>query len=331
MKVFEVAQGSESFDGLRSAERDMPVSGPGQILVRMRAASLNYRDLAVVLGKYFGGPVARNTIPLSDGAGEVEAIGDGVVGFSKGDHVVAMFAQPAGALGSPLDGTLAEYVVFDQAGLLHMPQNLSFNEAATLPCAGVTAWNALHGGKILRPGATVLLLGTGGVSMFALLIAKANGARVILTSSSDEKIKRARAMGVDHAINYKKTPDWAAAVLAETGGAGVDHIVEVGGAGTLPQSYQAVAAGGEIALIGVLSPPSGDLGPHPLMTKNATLRGIFVGGLADGRGQFAALNAAIEVNDIKPVIDTVFDFQNAQQAYQHLASAKHFGKVVISI
>ncbi|MFO7287327.1 MAG: NAD(P)-dependent alcohol dehydrogenase [Gammaproteobacteria bacterium] len=329
MKVFEIVQGSTSLDGLRLAERPKPSAGPGQVLVRIRAVSLNYRDLAVVQGKYFGGAVPRNLIPLSDGAGEVEAVGDGVTAFAPGDRVVATFTQgsPPAALGSPLDGTLAEHVVFPESGLLKIPEHLSFEEAATLPCAGVTAWNALMEGKITRPGDTVLTLGTGGVSILALQIAKAAGARVIVTSSSDEKLARAKALGADATINYRRTPNWDQEVLALTSGRGADHIVEVGGAGTLPRSLHAVAQRGEIVLIGVLTPPSGDLNPHALMPKNATLRGVFVG----DKPMFEALMRAIEVNRIHPVVDQVFDFESAPDAYRRLQSAQHFGKLVIRV
>ena len=332
MRVYEVAKGSESFDGLRLAVRRMPEPGPRQVLVQMRAASLNYRDLAIALGMYFSGPVSRNTIPLSDGAGEVVAIGDDVTVFDKGDRVATLFTQPrGGTLGSPLDGALAEYAVFDEDGLVELPEHLSYEEGACLPCAGVTAWNALYGGKPLRPGATVLTLGTGGVSTIALQLARAAGARVVITSSNDAKLERARVLGADICINYKTTRDWAGAVLELTDGHGADHIVEVGGVGTLPQSFRAVAPGGEIALIGVLSPQEDDLAPHALMTKNASLRGIFIGGFVDGARQFTDLNAALAVNDLRPVVDEVFDFEDASRAYEHLASAAHFGKVVIAI
>lgn len=329
MKAFEVVQGSTSVDGLRAADRPKPSPGPGQVLVRMRAASLNYRDWAIVTGKYFGGPVTRNTIALSDGAGEVEAIGDDVTQFAPGDRVVATFAQgaPPAALGSPLDGVLAEYAVFREDGLLPIPPQLSFEEASTLPCAGVTAWNALTEGKPVKPGDTVLTLGTGGVSAFALQLAKAAGARVIITSSSDEKLAKAKAIGADEAINYRTHPDWERDVLDLTGGRGADHIIELGGVGTLPRSYQAVAPGGQIALIGVMTRPDGDLSPYPLMIKNATLRGIFVG----DRRMFEGLNRAVAGTGLKPVIDTVFDFDAAPEAYRHLKSAKHFGKLVIRI
>ncbi|HMB74564.1 MAG TPA: NAD(P)-dependent alcohol dehydrogenase, partial [Gammaproteobacteria bacterium] len=290
------------------------------------------RDLAIVLGQYFGGPLARDTIPLSDGAGEVVAIGAEVSGLRPGDRVAATFVQPGGAaLGSPLDGVLAPYAVFDAGGLVLLPDHLSYAEGACLPCAGVTAWNALYGGKWLRPGETVLTLGTGGVSTFALQLAAAAGARVLATSSSDAKLERAQALGAAACINYAATPQWADAVLELTGGRGADHVVEVGGVGTLPQSYRAVAPGGEIALIGVLSREPGDLAPHALMTKNASLRGIFIGAFVDGERQFEALNLALAANEIHPVIDEVFDFEDAPQAYAHLASAKHFGKVVISL
>lgn len=329
MKVFEIARGSTSLDGLRRAERPSPKPGSGEVLVRMRAASLNYRDLAVATGNYFGGPAARDLIPLSDGAGEVEVVGEGVRRFSRGDRVVATFTQgsPPAALGSPLDGTLAECVVFPEAGLLPIPGHLSFEEAATLPCAGVTAWNALMEGKIVRPGDTVLTLGTGGVSILALQLAKLAGARVVITSSSDEKLERAKRLGADATVNYRQHPSWAEQVLELTGGRGADHIVEIGGAGTLPQSLQAVAPRGEIVLIGVLTPPSGNLNPHALMPKSATLRGVFVG----EKAMFEALSRAIDVNRMRPVVDEVFDFDAAPDAYRKLQAAAHFGKLVIRI
>lgn len=329
MKVFEIKQGSTSMEGLIAAERPDPEPGPGQVLVRMQAASLNFRDLAIVDGTYFGGPVARDTIPLSDGAGLVEAVGEGVERFSTGDRVVATFTQggPMNALGSPLDGVLAELAVFDEAGLLPVLAHMSFEQAATLPCAGVTAWNAIVGGRQVKPGETVLTLGTGGVSLLALQLAKAAGARVIVTSSSDAKLDRAKALGADLTVNYKTEPEWERAVMDLTHGHGADQIVELGGAGTLPHSYRAVAHGGEIALIGVLAPPDADLSPWPLMVKTATLRGIFVG----GKELFEALNRAVEVNGIEPVIDSVFAFDDAKGAFDYLRAGKHMGKVVIRI
>jgi NADPH:quinone reductase-like Zn-dependent oxidoreductase len=329
MKAYVVQQGSSGFDGLRKVERLKPSPGAGQVLVRMRAASLNYRDIAILRGKYIGGPVARDLIPLSDGAGEVEAVGDGVTEFKAGDRVVATFMQgaPPAPLGSPLDGVLTEYAVFPADGLVPIPPHLSFEEASTLPCAGATAWNGLFHGKTLRPGDSVLTLGTGGVSIFTLQLAKMAGARVLITSSSDAKLARAKALGADATINYKTHPDWERRVLELTDGLGADHVIELGGPGTLPHSYQAVARGGEIALIGVITRPEGDLNPHPLMFKGATLRGIFVG----PKFLLEELNRALAVNRLKPVIDRVFDFDDVPEAFPYMKEAKHFGKLVIRI
>jgi NADPH:quinone reductase-like Zn-dependent oxidoreductase len=335
MKAYEIQQGAQSLDGLRQVERPDPSPQAGQILVRMHAASVNFRDQAIVTGRYFSGPVARNTIPLSDGAGEVVGMGPGVTRFKLGDRVSGTFFQgwaggpppgPLVALGSPADGVLAEYVVFNQNDAVSIPKSLSFEEGATLACAGVTAWHAISAVCRVKPGDSVLLLGSGGVSMFALQLARASGARVIVTSSSDEKIARARALGADAGVNYKRTPDWDKEVLALTEGRGVDHVIELGGPGTLARSMRAVAYAGHIALIGVLAGFEGDTNPHPLMLKGASLHGIFVG----NRAHFEQLNASIDVNRIKPVIDRIFPFEAAPEAYRHqLAGA--FGKVVIRI
>jgi len=249
VKVYEVQAGATSLDGLRPAERPGPQPGPREVLIRVRATSLNYRDQMVVTGNYFGGPVTRNLIPLSDGAGEVAAVGSEVTRFKSGGRVCGTFFQTwisgppterRPALGSPLDGTLAEYIVLHEDGVVAMPATLSFEEAATLPCAGVTAWNALMvSGKPLKPGDTVLCLGTGGVSMAGLLFAKAAGARVIVTSSSDEKIKLACELGASDGVNYKRFPDWQKEVQRLTGGRGADHILENGGAGSLTRSFEA--------------------------------------------------------------------------------------------
>jgi NADPH:quinone reductase-like Zn-dependent oxidoreductase len=330
MKIFTVAKGSTGFEGLKRGERDRPTAGAGQVLVRMRAASLNFRDLAIIAGKYFRGPVEHDTIPLSDGAGEVAEVGAAVKQFAIGDRVVATFTQgnPPAALGLPLDGCLTEYAMFPADGLLRVPSHLSFEEAATLPCAGVTVWNALmHGPRSLKPGETVLALGTGGVAIFALQIGKLTGARVIITSSSDEKLARAAALGADHGINYKKTPEWEKAVLELTGGQGADHVIDTGGVGTLPRSYLAVGPGGTVSVIGVMTRPEGDLSPYPLMTKFAMVRGIFVG----TREHFDGLMKAVAVNGLHPVVDKTFDFDAAPEAYKHLKSGQHFGKVVIKI
>lgn len=330
MKIFLVSKGSTGLDGLKRAERERPTPQAGQVLVRMRAASLNFRDLAIVAGKYFRGPVERDTIPLSDGAGEVEGVGPGVTQFNAGDRVVATFTQghPPAALGLPLDGTLAKYCVFGVDGLLKVPPHLSYEEAATLPCAGVTVWNALmHGPRVLKAGETVLSLGTGGVAIFALQIAKMAGARSIITSSSDAKLERARALGADDVINYKTTPDWDKKVLELTDGQGAEHVIDTGGVGTLPKSYVAVGPGGVVSIIGVMTRPEGDLSPYPLMFKGAMARGIFVG----GREHFEALMKAVAVNEFKPVVDKTFDFDAAPEAFKYLKSAQHFGKVVIKI
>jgi NADPH:quinone reductase-like Zn-dependent oxidoreductase len=330
MKIFTIAKGSTGFDGLERGERERPTAGPGQVLVRMRAASLNFRDLAIVAGKYFRGPLEHDTIPLSDGAGEIAAVGPGVTAFAVGDRVVATFTQgqPPAALGFPLDGCLAEYAVFAPDGLLRLPPHLSFEEAATLPCAGVTVWNALmHGPRSLKPGESVLSLGTGGVSIFALQLGKMAGARVIVTSSSDAKLDRARALGADHCINYKTTPAWEKTVLDLTDGLGADHVIDTGGVGTLPRSYVAVGSGGLVSVIGVMTRPEGDLSPYPLMTKGAMVRGIFVG----GREHFEGLMKAVVVNKLHPVIDKAFDFDASIEAFKYLKSAQHVGKVVIKI
>ncbi|MEO6339372.1 MAG: NAD(P)-dependent alcohol dehydrogenase [Caulobacteraceae bacterium] len=337
MKVYEVLKGGQSMDALRQGERPDPEPGPGQVLIRVRACSMNYRDLAVVRGVYLGGPVQRDTIPLSDGAGEVAAVGAGVTRFKVGDRVAGTFFQgwidgapplTRAALGSPLDGMLAEYVALSEDGVVAIPPSISFEDAAAIPCAGVTAWNALMlTGRPLRPGDTVLCLGTGGVSIWALQIAKAAGARVIITSSSDEKLARAKALGADEGVNYAARPDWDKAVLELTGGAGVDHVVEVGGVGTLGRSYQVVGFQGKIALIGLLTREPGELGPHALMWKAASLHGVFVG----NRVMFEQLNRAIETSRIKPVIDKVFPFERAADAFAYQGSGSHFGKIVISV
>lgn len=335
MKAYEIAKGCTGLDGLSMVEREQGEPSPSQVLVRVHASSLNYRDLAIIAGQYIGGSVQRNTIPLSDGAGEVVAVGTAVDRFKVGDRVAGTFFQgwidgvptPArAALGSPLDGMLAEYVVLDQAGLVAVPGHLSFEQGATLPCAALTAWNALMFTGRIKPGDTVLTLGTGGVSIFALQFARMSGARVIITSSSDEKLDRAKALGADAGINYRKTPDWEQEVLNLTAGAGVNHVIEVGGAGTLAKSFKAVGYSGQVSLIGVLSGREGDTTPHPLMYKSARLQGIFVG----NRVMFEDMNQAISSNQMIPVVDKVFPFDDASAAYRHQLAGRHFGKIVIS-
>ena len=337
MKVYEVQAGATSLDGLRPAERPDPRPGPREVLIRVRAASLNYRDHLVVAGQYFGGPLERNIIPVSDGAGEVAAIGPGVTRFKPGDRAAGTFfqgwisgpmTQRHPALGVPLDGMLAEYRVLHEDGAVAIPANLSFEEAACLPCAGVTAWNALMvAGKPVKPGDIVLCLGTGGVSMFGLQFAQAAGARVIVTSSSDAKIQRACNLGASDGVNYKKFPDWHKEVLRITGGHGADHIIDNGGAGSLTRSFEATAFSGKVALIGFLAGREGDIDPLVLMMKGGSMVGIGVG----SRAMFEDMNRAIEVDGVKPVIDKVFSFDNALDAFRLQASGEFVGKLVIAI
>ena len=338
MKAYEIQAGAKAIDDVKLVERPEPKAGPGQVLVRMRAASLNYRDLMVAKGFYFGGPTPTKTIALSDGAGEVVAIGAGTTRFKVGDRVAGTFfrnwvdgppsGEPRPSLGAlGIDGVLAEYAVFDQNDAVAVPAGLSHEEAATLPCAGVTAWNAITLVGRIKPGDSVLAIGTGGVSMFAVQLGRAAGARVVITSSSDEKLARAKTLGADVLINYKRTPEWEKEVLKGTGGRGVDLVVEVGGAGTLARSMQSLAYNGRIALIGFVAGPTGDTSPAALMRKGASLHGVFVG----NRAMFEQLNAAVEVNSIKPVVDRVFPFDKALDAMRYQESGAHFGKVVIRI
>jgi NADPH:quinone reductase-like Zn-dependent oxidoreductase len=309
-------------------------------LIEMKAWSLNYRDLAMPRGGYPGNDKvlrAPPLVPLSDGAGEVLEIGAGVTGFAPGDRVVTSVVQrwvdgdltaegKASALGGALDGVLAERVVLNQEGCVAAPPSLSFEQAATLPCAAVTAWAALTGAGSIA-GQNVLILGTGGVSIFGLQLAKAMGARVLITSSSAAKLERARVLGADETINYLEQPDWDVRVLELTAGVGVDHVLEVGGAGTLERSLRATRISGTISLIGVLTGnPERNPSPMDVMFKRLTLRGIYVG----SRRMLEELCRAIEVNGLSPVIDRVFPFENVQDAYRHLKSGQHFGKVVIS-
>ena len=335
MRAYEIVAGSSSLDGLRRCERPDPKPLPTQILVRMQAASLNYRDLLIPRGHYMGGAVAVNTIPMSDGAGEVIAVGSAVTRFRIGERVAGTFFRgwndgkpprgPLAALGAPpADGVLAELVVFDEQNAVALPAHLSAASAATLPCAGVTAWRALADGHI-APGESVLVLGTGGVSIFALQFARLAGARVIVTSSSDEKLARAKSLGADGCINYRAHPEWEREVLQLTDGRGVDHVVDVGGAGTLAHSIGSVAVGGRVAMIGVLTGVGAAGSPYGLLGKQASLNGIFVG----SRGHFERMNTAISVNKMQPIVDREFGFDDAPAAYRHLESGAHFGKVVI--
>lgn len=331
---------ANGLDALNCVETSEPRPGPNEVLVDMRAWSLNYRDLTMLHGGY-----PRNDkilthpplVPLSDGVGEVLAIGSAVTRFQVGDRVAATFFQEwlqgdltdqqiDSSLGGATDGVLAEQCVFHQDGLVKIPGEYSYAEAATLPCAAVTAWQALTLGRI-NAGQTVLLQGTGGVSIFALQFAKAFGAKVILTSSSDKKLQRARQLGADFTINYRDFPDWDQEVLKITQGQGVDHVIEVGGAGTLEKSCNASKVSGRVSLIGVLSGfPEANPSPYLVLFKRLTLQGIYVG----SREMFEAMNVAIAAHHIKPVIDRVFTFEDVRQAYEYLQSGKHFGKVVIT-
>ena len=337
MRQWVIRAGATSLDDMALRDVPEPEAGPGEVLVRLRACSLNYRDQIIPLGLYMGGTVAVDTVPLSDGAGEVVAVGAGVTSVKPGDRVAGTFFQNwidgppnpgAGpALGAPpATGMLQDLVVLPEHGVVPLAESLSFEEAACLPCAGVTAWNALmEGPHPVRAGESVLVLGTGGVSLLALQIARAAGAQVIATSSSDQKLARATALGADKTINYREVPAWGTAA-ADLSGGGVDHVVEVGGAGTLKQSITAVGFGGEIALIGVLT-REGDTNPHPLMFKGGSIRGIFVG----SRGMASRLNAFIDTHAIKPVIDCTFDIEQALEAYRYQSSSALFGKVVITL
>jgi NADPH:quinone reductase-like Zn-dependent oxidoreductase len=337
MRVYEVQKGCTNLDGLRMAQRDRPQPGPHQVLIRVRATSLNYRDHLVIIGRYFGGAVSRDTIPLSDGAGEVVAIGPGVTRFREGDRVAGAFFQvwkdgprsfSPPALGVPLDGMLAEYIALHEDGVVAIPSHLSLEEGAALPCAGVTAWHALMvAGRPLRPGDTVLCLGTGGVSMIALQLARAAGARVIVTSSSDAKLERASKLGASDGINYKSTPEWDKEVARLTHGRGVDCVIEIGGAGTLARSFQSLGYAGKVCLIGFLGGPTGDTAPFPLMLKAASLQGISVGSTR----MFEDMNLAISTNGIRPPIDRVYPFEQAPDAFRQLSSGDFVGKLVITV
>jgi NADPH:quinone reductase-like Zn-dependent oxidoreductase len=328
---------SFGIEHLELAELPQPQPQRGQVLVKVHAVSLNYRDLLVTLGRYNPKmPLPR--IPCSDGAGEVASVGEGVTRVKPGDRVAGIFMQnwiegapeawkQKGALGGDIDGMLAEYVVLDEAGLVPVPEHLSWEEAAALPCAGVTAWNAVvHAGQI-RAGDTVVIQGTGGVSIFALQFAKLLGARVLGSSGSDAKLRRAQALGLDAGVNYRESPDWAKWVLDQTGGVGADLVVEVGGAGTLAQSLKAVRTGGVVAQIGVLTQTSEPMNIGPILHKQVRLQGIYVG----SRKHFEEMNQGIVQNRMKPIVDEVFAFRDAPEALRRMEAGAHFGKIAIRI
>jgi NADPH:quinone reductase-like Zn-dependent oxidoreductase len=309
--------------------------GPGEIRVRLSASSLNFHDYAVVMGMI---PAADGRIPMSDGAGTVEAVGEGVTQFKPGDTVVSIFfpdwidgAPPAtafrGVPGDGIDGYAREIVVTPHHWFTRVPTGYNAAEAATLTCAGLTAWRALFVDGVTQPGSTVLVQGSGGVSVFALQFAKAAGARVIATSSSDAKLERLKALGADETINYKEVPAWGAKALELTGGAGVDTVVEIGGAGTLDQSMIATRVGGHVALIGVLAGFAGPVQTALLMAKNLRVQGLTVG----SRAQQLDMIAGIEANGIRPVISDHFPLDRLADAFRHQAANAHFGKIVIDI
>lgn len=333
MRVWQFA--SFGIDSLELVERPDLQPGPGEVLVRIRAVSLNYRDLMVVTGRY-NPKMHLPRVPCSDGAGEIMAVGPGVFGWQLGDRVAGIFMQNwldgaptrdrvKGALGGDIDGTLAEHIVLKATGLVAIPSHLSFEEAATLPCAAVTAWNALASAS-LKPGANVLIQGTGGVSIFALQFARMMGVRVLGISGSDQKLERAHALGLDAGLNYRQTPQWDRWVLEQTGGDGVDLVVEVGGVGTLPLSLRATCMGGAIAQIGVLAGRAEDL-PLPLILhKQLRIRGIYVG----SRRDFEEMNKAISLATMRPIFES-FPWASVREVLHRLEEASHFGKLVLTI
>lgn len=336
MRAYEIGLFS-GLDSWRLVDRPTPKPAYGQVLIRVHAVSLNYRDVVIASGHYpFPAPTSE-MIPASDGAGEVIAVGEGVRGWKCGDRVAGIFSQSwqggpqtddawITTLGGAVDGMLAEEVVLDQAGLVRVPDSLSWEEAATLPCAGVTAWNALNGLSTLKAGETVLCLGTGGVSIFAAQLAAASGARVIITSSSDAKLAKAKAFGAHDLINYRTTPEWHDEVRRITEGRGVDRVIEVGGAGTLPKSIASVRPGGVIALMGLLAEGQ-PIDPAAILIAGAIVRGIMVG----SRDMFEDMNRVIELHRIKPAIDRVYSFDDAKTALADLVKGDHVGKLVIKL
>jgi len=336
MKAYQISQ--FGIDELEPVERDRPrPAAAGEVLVKLNAVSLNFRDVMIVSGTY--NPRMRlPAIPFSDGAGEIVEVGRGVERWKAGDRVCstvipgwrdggpsAATAKTAIGAGNA-EGVLQEYRVFGSDEIVPYPAHLSVEEASTLPCAAVTAWHALSVSGGVQPGETVLTLGTGGVSVFAIQFAHALGARVISTSSSDEKLSKVRGLGADQTINYREDPDWEKAVIEMTGGVGVDHVVEVGGTGTLTRSVKAVRTGGHIALIGALD-MAGEFNPIPLFMKAIRMQGIFVGSTE----MFTAMNAFIAEHEIRPVIDRTFRFDETRDALKYMASGSHFGKIVIKI
>jgi NADPH:quinone reductase-like Zn-dependent oxidoreductase len=334
MKAFEIRR-TFGLDALSLIERPDPIPGPGHVLVRVKAASINFRDLATVQGVY-NPKQPLPLIPLSDGMGEVVGTGDGVTRVKVGARVAGSFfqrwisgpptkAKLLSALGGPLDGMLTDHIVLHEDGVVLVPPHLTDEEAATLPCAAVTAWSALVEQGGLRAGDTLLALGTGGVSIFALQFARILGARVIVTSSSDQKLERVRVLGAAETINYKATPDWEKKARELTGGVGVDHVLEVGGGETFPKSVRATRIGGHISLIGGLTGLTADVNLAPILMQNIRVQGLMVG----SRETFEAMNRAIALHQLRPVVDRVFPFTECRAALEHMAGQSHFGKIVV--
>ena len=335
MKVWQIQ--SFGIDQLALVDLPQPRPGRGEVLIKVHAVSLNYRDLLMVRGHY-NPKMSVPRIPCSDGAGEVVEVGEGVDHVTVGQRVAGIFMQnwldgaptaetSKGALGGDVDGMLAEYVVLHQSGVVSIPEHLSFPEAATLPCAGVTAWNAVVNAAQVKPGDVVVIQGTGGVSIFALQFAKMVGAIVIGTSSSNEKLERAKAMGLHAGLNYRQSPEWAKWVVQETNNRGADLIVEVGGAGTFTQSLQAVRYGGTVAQIGVLSQSTQPLPIHLILHQQVRIQGIYVG----SKTHFEAMNRAVVASRTQPVVDRIYAFDQARQALKTMEMGSHFGKIVIRV
>ena len=334
MKKYIIKPGEKGIGALHVQEMASRQLKPYEVSVRVHAVSLNYRDLINV-----NRGVKQELIPLSDGAGEVEAVGSEVTGFKAGDRVVGLFFPlwQSGDIdaakfstargGTPTDGMLARYVYGPANSFLKFPAHLSYEEASTLPCAGLTAWNALMVQGALKPGETIVIMGTGGVALFALQLSKNIGARVILLSSTDEKLEKARQMGADDLINYAETPNWEGAVLEKTSQTGADLILELGGGGTLARSLESAKINGRISLVGVLTGFDGQVNPLPILRKSLSVKGIYVGS-CDMQKQF---HAALEQNRIHPVIDRIFKFDEVKEAYEYLQSGQHFGKIVIQL
>jgi NADPH:quinone reductase-like Zn-dependent oxidoreductase len=320
-------------------ERPEPVPGPGQVRLRVHAASLNYRDLAIALG-FYGGPVRQGLVPVSDGAGVIDAVGPGVTRWKVGDRVTSTYfptwaggakrdehvAHQPGAYAN--DGLLAEQVVLAEGAVVRAPRHLDLVEASTLPCAGLTAWSALIDSVAAPPaGGSVLVQGTGGVSLFAVQMAQALGLRVIATSSSEAKLERLRGLGVRETLNYRQTPQWGQAVLELTDGRGVDHVVDVGGAQTLAQSLQAVRVGGGISVVGILGGVGQQIDPLPILARSVRVAGISVGSVS----ALERMNEALESWKLRPVVDEVFPLERAAEGLAKLAAGEHFGKIVVQV